>query len=147
MSAATCGAGSPAYRCAHAGYKPATMEERNVVVHISEPPHFAERSRRLDPHPTAHAAHGFGARGLASAYGALCQRFSGGRSDRYAVAHSVPKDERTVRAILRGREQSRRGRRIGGGCGGESATRRIHGRAWRDRPERACDRKLCKASL
>ena len=53
--------------------------------------------------------------------------------DRYALAHSVPEDERTVRTIVRCREQGRGGRRAGRGCGGEIAAGRIHGRPWRHR--------------
>src|SRR5258705_1604060 len=39
------------------------------------------------------------------------------------------------------------GRRAGRRRGGEIAAGRIHGRSRRHRPERACDRKLCQASL
>ena len=85
--------------------------------------------------------------GLADPAGELRQRFSGGRRHRYAVAHSLPEDERTVRADLRGREPGRRGRHAGCGCGGEIGAGRLHGRPRRHRQQRARARNLRQASL
>ncbi len=87
------------------------------------------------------------ARGLADAAGEIRQRFSGRRRHRYAVADHLPEDERPVRTDLRRREQGRRGRRAGGGCGGKVAAGRIHARPRRHRQQRAGDRKLRKTSL
>src|SRR5712671_5671610 len=101
------------------------MEGSDVFTHAREPPHIADYGWRLDRR-TAGTPHGFRARGLADPDGALCQRFSGGRCHRYALAHSLPEDERTVRTVVRGREPGGGGRRAGGGCGGESAAGRIH---------------------
>ena len=54
--------------------------------------------------PLLRASNGLRAGSLADTAGAIRQRFSGRRRHRYAVAHSVPEDERTVRTVVRGRE-------------------------------------------
>src|SRR4051794_36507180 len=85
------------------------MEESDVVAPNCEPPHVADPARRLDRHTSAGASNGFCARGLAGADGALRQRLPGGGSNRYALPHSLSEDERTVRTVVCGREQGRRG--------------------------------------
>src|ERR1700704_268990 len=92
------------------------MEEGDVVAHACEPPHFADHCWRVDCHATAGTSHRCLTRGLADPDGALRQRLPGRGSNRYALAHSLPEDERTVRTVVRCREQRRGGRRAGGGC-------------------------------
>src|SRR5258708_24969860 len=123
------------------------MEESDVVANVCEPPHVADHCWRGDRDAAAGASHGSRTRDLAEPDGALCQRLPARGSNRYALAHSLPEDERTVRTVVRRREPGRGGRRAGGGCGGESAAGRIPGRPWRHRQQRACDRQLCQASL
>src|SRR5882724_1666591 len=131
----------------HQANKKPFMEERDAVARALEPPRVAVHAWWLDRRAAAGASHRALARGVAEPNGALCQRLPGRRCHRYAFAHSLPEDERTVRSVVRGREQGRGGRRAGGGCGGESAAGRIHGRPWWHRQQRACDWKLCQASL
>src|SRR6266516_5576445 len=106
------------------------MEESNVVARACEPPHFAEHSWRVDRHAAAGTSHCSLTRGLADPDRALCQWLPGRRCHRYALAHSLPEDERIVRTVVRCREQSRGGRSAGRGCGGESAAGRNHDRSW-----------------
>ena len=53
--------------------------------------------------------------------GTLCQRFSGRRRHRYAVAHSLPEDERAVRTVLRCREPGGAGGVLGADAVAKSA--------------------------
>src|SRR3954469_9022816 len=105
MSTAICGKGRPdvAALMRATSYKPGNVEERDAIVHTCEPPDVSRRRRR---HPAARAQHRFRARGLAGARRALHQRLSCRWRHRYAVAHSLPEDERTVGTIVRGGEQS-----------------------------------------
>src|SRR3954451_17246210 len=80
------------------------FEESDVVAHSSEPPHFADHSWRLDRHAGAGTSDCFFARGLAGPHGALHQRLPGRGSNRYALAHSLSEDERTLRTIVCCRE-------------------------------------------
>ena len=86
--------------------KPIWRRERDVVAHALQPPHLAEpcsagRSPRLLLAPRM----AFAQEAWPTRHGALRQRFSGRWRHRYAVAHSLPEDERTVRTVVRGREQ------------------------------------------
>src|SRR4051794_18817297 len=95
----------------------ASKEEHDAAALTCQPPHPADHSR-LGPHASA-AANYVRARELAGTGGTLRQRFSSRWSDRYAIAHSLPENERTFRTILRGREPRRRRRRTGRGCSRE----------------------------
>ena len=116
-------------------------------AHVCEPPQLADPSRRIDRRAIRGAAYGQCARGVADAAGALCQRLSRGRSNQFTLAHPLPEDERVVRTVVRGREPGGSRRRARRRCGREVAAGRIHGWTWRHCQQRACDRKLCQASL
>src|SRR5258705_13262267 len=111
------------------------MEESDVVAHTCEPPHVADHSGRVDRHAAAGAGLCLRTGGLADPAGALRQRLPGWGSDRYALAHSLPKDERTGRTIIRSREQGRGGRRRGGGFGRRTRPRRVDRRVFAVRPK------------
>src|SRR5260221_14650984 len=95
------------------------MEGSDVVARACEPPHVADHSGQVDRHAAAGAGPCLRTGGLAGPDGTLRQRLPGRGSNRYALAHSVPEDERTVRTIVRCREPGRGGRLAWRRRGGE----------------------------
>src|SRR2546430_5122966 len=81
----------------------------DVVAHACEPPHVVDHPGRVDRHAASGAGLCLRTGGLADPAGALRQRLPGWGSNRYALAHSLPEDERTRRTVIRRREQRRGG--------------------------------------
>src|SRR5258705_11241705 len=85
------------------------MEGSDVVARACEPPHVVDHPGRVDRHAAAGAGPCLRTGGLAGPDGALRQRLPGRGSNRYAVAYSVPEDDRAVRPIVRCPQQGRGG--------------------------------------